>query len=143
METVQINLFDVLVDGHNCCIFEYSANAHGHTVGHGKKPLSYFRVTQGRGAAKREQRRVAYQQLVKIRIVLPRGEFEGLKAVGELLVGQKCGSGFLRARTDERYSQVISEKANTVENDSLLSIGSGQQAMNLIDDEHADIHLPA
>jgi hypothetical protein len=25
----------------------------------------------------------------------------------------------------------------------LFSIGAGQQAMNLIDDEHPDIHLPA
>jgi len=143
MKTVQIDLFDVLIDRHDRCVLEYSANAHGHTVGHGEKPLPHFRVPQRGGAAKREQRSVAHQQLVKIRIVLPGGELEGFKAVGELFIGQQGGSGFLRPRADERYPQVVCEEADTVENNSLFSIGAGQQAMNLIDDEHPDIHLPA
>jgi hypothetical protein len=142
MKTVQVELFDIAVDGHDCRIFEEPANAHSYAIAYGKKPLSYFRVPESRGAAQWKQGRVANQQLVEICVVFPWYELEGLEAVGELFIGQERGFGFLCTRADDRNAQIIGEEANAVKNDSLLSIGSGEQSMNLIDDKHSDIHLP-
>ena len=126
MKTVQIDLFDVLVDSHDRCVLEYSADTHCHAVGHSEKPLSHFRVPQGGGTSEREQGSVAHQQLVKIHIVLPGRELEGFKAIGKLFVSQQGGSGFLRSSADEWYSQVVCEKADAVEDDPLFTIASVQ-----------------
>ncbi len=101
MKAVQIDLLDVLVDRHDRCILEYSANAHGHTVGHGEKSLPHFRVPQRGGPAKRKQRSIAHQQLVKIGIVLPGGELEGFKA-GRQVVRRLAGRFWLPASPRRR-----------------------------------------
>jgi hypothetical protein len=68
--------------------------------------------------------------------VVPTWQFYRFKAVGQLLVGGQSTFGVRSAGADQRDAEVGGEKAQGVEQDSLLPVRAGEQRMNLINDEY-------
>ena len=101
-----------------------------------------LRIAKLRALPERKNGFEAQQQLLKAGVVHPRGQLGRFEMVGELLVGHKGLLGLVCVGADQRKSEVVGEKADRIQEYSLLPEGAGQQGTDFVDDQHPHFQLP-
>lgn len=74
---------------------------------------------------------------MKVGVVPPRWQAIRLEAAVEMGVSPDSIPCFVRAEADERNAQLVAEEAQQIEHPALLAVGTGNQVLDLVDDQHA------
>ena len=65
---------------------------------------------------------------MKTGVIIPYGQFNGPKSVGQLPVGCQCSFRISGSRADQGKLQIVGQKANRIQQDPLLAIASPNKA---------------
>ena len=91
---------------------------------------------------RRPQRQCAQQaahQALKIGVVTPRRQAERIEATVQMSIPPNGFARFVRAKANERNTQLVAEEAQKVEHAPLLPIAAGHQILHLVDHQHPRI----
>jgi len=121
--------------------FQKATDSYQYTLRKGKDSLPQLSIDQIGGFPQWKDSTETTQQLLERRVVLPRRQLHSFETIGQLLIGHQSLLGIVSSDTYYWDPQIVSKEPDGVEYYPLFAKCTGEDGVNLVNDQHVDFKL--